>query len=158
MYLLRYLGLRGTQISVMPSKIGNLEYLETRYVERTWIDDMPPTVTKLSKLELLRVRRWILTQGLENMKALREVYGAQLIKGGVKVAREIGELQQLQELYLYVDEEPEEEFLSALGSSLSKTCALRSLHLQCSNSTLDCLLTVSTPPASYYGRAHESIS
>jgi disease resistance protein RPM1 len=47
-YLLRYLGLRGTQISAMPSKIGNLEYLETLDVEMMGIKDLPPTVTKLS--------------------------------------------------------------------------------------------------------------
>lgn len=34
LYLLRFLSLRGTSISVVPSKIGDLEYLETR--SRYW--------------------------------------------------------------------------------------------------------------------------
>jgi disease resistance protein RPM1 len=63
MYMLKYLGLRGTRISVMPSKIGNLEYLETLDVEMTGIKDLPPTMTKLSKLERLRVNQWVLTRG-----------------------------------------------------------------------------------------------
>jgi disease resistance protein RPM1 len=83
MYLLRYLGLRGTRISAMPSKIGNLEYLETLDVEMTGIKDLPPTATKLSKLQRLRVNRWVLTWGLENIKALREVYHVHLIKGDI---------------------------------------------------------------------------
>jgi disease resistance protein RPM1 len=61
--MLKYLGLRGTRISVMPSKIGNLEYLETLDVEMTGIKDLPPTMTKLSKLERLRVNQWVLTRG-----------------------------------------------------------------------------------------------
>jgi disease resistance protein RPM1 len=44
-----------------------------------------------------------------------------------------------------VVEEPEEEFSSVLCSSLSKTCALRSLHMY-SGRTLDSLLHVSSPP------------
>jgi disease resistance protein RPM1 len=44
-----------------------------------------------------------------------------------------------------MEEEPEEEFLHVLGSSRSKTCALRSLYLY-SDRTLEFLLHVSSPP------------
>lgn len=157
LYLLRFLNLRGTPISVMPSKVGDLEYLETLDVQSTEIIDMPQTVTKLRRLEKLRAFQWVLPRGLMNMKVLREVDGAVLADVNVQVAREIGELQQLQVLYLEVyhsvveeDEEAKEEFVHALGSSLRKTCALRSLHLYCPSSnevTLDSYLRhVSTPP------------
>jgi len=142
LYLLRFLRLTGTRISEMPSEIGDLEYLESLDVGSRMY--MPPTVTKLHRLERLRVPWWTLPRGLGNMKALREVDWAQL-KGDVQVAREIGELQQLQVLYITVVEEPEEEFSSVLCSSLSKTCALRSLHMY-SGRTLDSLLHVSSPP------------
>ncbi|EES06528.1 putative disease resistance RPP13-like protein 3 [Sorghum bicolor] len=146
LYLLRFLGLRGTQINVMPSKIGDLEFLETLDVEQGGIIDMPPTVTKLSKLERLKVRRWILPPGLGNMKALREVAWA-FLQGDVHVAEEIGELQQLQFLSIELGGEPKEDFLQALASSLSKTYALRSLHLSTYHRmTLDFLLHVSSPP------------
>jgi disease resistance protein RPM1 len=78
------------------------------------------------------------------MKALREVDWAKLGGDDVQVAREIGELQQLQVLSIVVEEEPKEDFQCDLGSSLSKACALRSLHLQ--SRTLDFLLQVSSPP------------
>ncbi|CAD6248477.1 unnamed protein product [Miscanthus lutarioriparius] len=142
LYLLRFLRLTGTRISEMPSEIGDLEYLESLDVGSRMY--MLPTVTKLHRLERLRVPWWTLPWGLGNMKALREVDWAQL-KGDVQVAREIGELQQLQVLYITVVEEPEEEFSGVLCSSLSKTCALRSLHLY-SGRTLDSLLHVSSPP------------
>ena len=129
LYLLRFLNLRGTPISVMPSKVGDLEYLETLDVQSTEIIDMLQTVTKLRRLEKLRAFQWVLPRGLMNMKALREVDGAVLADVNVQVAREIGELQQLQVLYLEVyhsvveeDEEAKEEFVHALGSSLRKTC------------------------------------
>ncbi|CAN6227096.1 unnamed protein product [Urochloa humidicola] len=54
LYLLRFLGLRDTPITVMPHKIGDLECLESLDVLWTRIRRMPPTVIKLSKLERLR--------------------------------------------------------------------------------------------------------
>ncbi|CAD6252211.1 unnamed protein product [Miscanthus lutarioriparius] len=145
LYLLRFLSLRGTSISVVPSKIGDLEYLETLDIGSRKICTMPPTVTKLRRLEHLRVSRWTMPRGLGNMKALREVSWA-LLEGDVQDAREIGELQQLQVLCIFVAKS-EEEFSRALGSSLtlSKTCALQSLRLR-STRTLDFLLHVSSPP------------
>uniref|UniRef100_K3Z101 Uncharacterized protein n=1 Tax=Setaria italica TaxID=4555 RepID=K3Z101_SETIT len=154
LYLVRFLGLRDTRISVIPSKIGDLECLESLDVEKTDIYRMPPTVTKLSKLERLRVNRWSLPLGLGNMKALREVDFAVLKVGDVQVAREIGELQRLQILYIALEKseaEPndkEDEFLHELASSLSKTYALRTLHLSGEKDLdfLDFLLQVSSPP------------
>nr|CAB3448523.1 unnamed protein product [Digitaria exilis] len=74
----------------------------------------------------------------------------------LRVAQEIGELQQLQMLSMKVsewdnDKAPKEEFLHAIGSSLSKTYALRTLILTSEStvrreSALDFLLHVSSPP------------
>ncbi|CAM0148721.1 unnamed protein product [Urochloa decumbens] len=157
LYLVRFLGLRRTPITVIPSKIGDLECLESLDVEETLIRSMPPTVTKLSKLERLRVPPWVMLRGLGNMKALREVSWAVLEGGdGVQVAREIGELQQLQVLSILLKkvEEAKEEFSRALASSLSNTYALRTLYLCLSNemeewyasNAMDFLLHVSSPP------------
>ncbi|RCV04502.1 hypothetical protein SETIT_1G006400v2 [Setaria italica] len=73
LYLVRFLSLRGTLINVIPSEIGDLECLESLDVQETRIHSMPPTVTKLSKLERLRVDRLYLPLWLGNMKALRKV-------------------------------------------------------------------------------------
>nr|TKW36798.1 hypothetical protein SEVIR_1G006500v2 [Setaria viridis] len=150
LYLVRFLGLRGTLISVIPSEIGDLECLESLDVQETGIDSMPPTVTKLSKLELLRVDRWSLPLGLGNMKALREVDFAVVKVGDVQVAREMGELQRLQFLCIALDnsegEPNKEEFSHELASSLSKTYALRTLQLSATVQLLDFLLQVSSPP------------
>ncbi|CAL4963009.1 unnamed protein product [Urochloa decumbens] len=152
LYLLRFLGLKGTAISVMPNEIGDLEYLESLDVEETEITVMPSTVTKLSKLERLRAPEWFLPQGIGNMKALREVSLANLKGHDVQAAREVGELQQLQVLSinLHYEVKAEEEFLHALGSSLSKTYALRTLWLTQSSvnitHSVNFLLHVSSPP------------
>nr|CAB3445269.1 unnamed protein product [Digitaria exilis] len=154
LYLLRFLGLRGTSIAVMDGKIGDLGCLESLDVEQTQIHSMPPTVTKLSKLERMRVPEWILPRGLGNTKALREVSVALLEDDGVQVAREIGQLQQLQMLSMKLSGNgngPNREgFLHALASSLSKTNALRTLLLQAyptlGEDLLDFLLHVSSPP------------
>ncbi|CAL4890000.1 unnamed protein product [Urochloa decumbens] len=155
LYLVRFLSLRDTPITAIPSKIGDLECLESLDVEKTEVYGLPPTVTKLSKLERLKVFRWSLPQGLGNMKALREVDFAALKAGDVHVAREIGELQQLQALYIELDTDEEkpdkEELLHALASSLSKTYALRTLRVSPyerlrSSMIRDFLLHVSSPP------------
>ncbi|RCV04500.1 hypothetical protein SETIT_1G006400v2 [Setaria italica] len=117
--LLRFLSLRGTLINVIPSEIGDLECLESLDVQETRIHSMPPTVTKLSKLERLRVDRLYLPLWLGNMKALR------------KNSRW---------------DPNKEEFLHELASSLSKTYALRTLHLSATDQLMDFLLQVSSPP------------
>lgn len=87
------------------------------------------------------------------MRALRDVSRACLKGGDVEVAREIGELRQLQLLVLWIEtgeQDPKEELLHALASSLSKTFALRSLELITNGLPglpfLEFLLDVSSPP------------
>ncbi|XBH64829.1 hypothetical protein VPH35_118524 [Triticum aestivum] len=76
MHLLKYLGLKGTNISVMPPQVGDLEHLLT--------------------LDHGGAFRWKLPRGFGKMKALRKVNKA-VITNDIDVAREIGELEQLQE-------------------------------------------------------------
>ena len=150
LYLLRFLSLRGTKISVMPSEVGDLQHLEALDVEKSRIRDLPPTVTMLTKLELLKCDSWTLPRGLEKMKALREVSKA-ILADDIQIAQEIGELQQLQVLIMELtrrDLDPEERFWFALGSSLSKTYSLRWLHMEGSTSStaMNSLLRVTSPP------------
>ncbi|TVU24764.1 hypothetical protein EJB05_27220, partial [Eragrostis curvula] len=138
MYLLRYLSLRGTDISVMPPKVRELEHLQTLDVRATGLAGLPETVIKLEKLERLFFSQkgvwdtmWKPPQGLWKMKALREVGWVLLEDGDVLVARELGELENLQRLSIYVNcyGSNGPKVLEELALSLSKTYSLRSLDM-----------------------------
>ncbi|KAF0914047.1 hypothetical protein E2562_026466 [Oryza meyeriana var. granulata] len=53
LYHLRYLGLRGTKISKLPSSLQNLKYLETLDVQDTKVTYLPYGTAKLEKLRYL---------------------------------------------------------------------------------------------------------
>lgn len=140
MYLLRYLSLRGTDISVLPPKVRELEHLQTLDVRATNIVALPESVIKLEKLERLFFSQkdvwetmWKPPQGLWKMKALREVGWVVLEDDAVQVAQEIGELEHLQRLSIYVNCDGSKstgaKVLKELAQSLSKTYSLRSLDM-----------------------------
>ncbi|KAL6647931.1 hypothetical protein ACP70R_015368 [Stipagrostis hirtigluma subsp. patula] len=155
LYLLRFLNLRYTNVSTMPREIGNLEHLETLDVYHTYLQDLPETVTKLEKLERLQFATrcdwtgmWKLPRGLSRMKALREVHFARL-RDDIEVARELGDLQQLQTLCMYIECSDDSEALTALATSLSKIYSFRSLniaHMNIHNGNMHFLYTLPNPP------------
>jgi disease resistance protein RPM1 len=96
MYLLKFLSLKGTDISKVPKEVGDLEHLQVLDVRDTGLRELPETVTKLEKVERLDLCHWdswdvmwTIPRGLSRMKALREVErakvdnrgGARLIQG-----------------------------------------------------------------------------
>jgi disease resistance protein RPM1 len=149
MYLLRFLSLKGTDVEVIPPRIGDLEHLQTLDVRETNLKGLPRAVKKLEKLEHLlfsgkstgwySLSGWTLTQGIKEMKALRQVNRAVIYDP--KAAEEIGELEQLEEIAIYVD--TREEILKGkkmeimdvvtvsenLACSLNKMCSLRWLEV-----------------------------
>ncbi|VAI63988.1 unnamed protein product [Triticum turgidum subsp. durum] len=144
LYLLRFLSLRGTNVSEMPRKVCNLEHLETLDIKNTHIGGtLPQTVTKLSKLERLWSNCWLLPRGIGNMKALREVDTGGLTGNDIMVAQEIGKLTQLQVLSIRIDDHVDKDFLCALASSLSNTWSLQSLNLENRGGSWEFLLGVS---------------
>ncbi|PVH38487.1 hypothetical protein PAHAL_5G270200 [Panicum hallii] len=54
MYLLRFLNLRGTTITVLPRELGDLEHLQALDVRLTFLEGLPETVTALENLECLQ--------------------------------------------------------------------------------------------------------
>ncbi|VAH99337.1 unnamed protein product [Triticum turgidum subsp. durum] len=136
MYLLKFLSLRGTDISMMPREVCDLEHLQTLDVGDTLLDTLPNTMIKLIKLERLMFSNrerlltlWILPKGISKMKALREV--SRVAIENVEVAIEIGDLQQLEQIFVYVNTSSKQgkDIRRELNHSLSKTAYLQWLHV-----------------------------
>ncbi|KAM3215218.1 hypothetical protein ACQJBY_067292 [Aegilops geniculata] len=155
LYLLRYLSMRETNVSVMPPEVGKLEQLLTLDARGTLLGGLPETVIKLLKLERLFFGSicdwavmWTPPRGVSKMKALREVIKVG-ISDDIEVVKEIGKMQQLQLIHIFVKRSvPSEEVLRELAISLSKIYSLRSLNIgQIGNTanTLDFLHHVSPP-------------
>uniref|UniRef100_A0A8R7QYH4 Disease resistance protein RPM1 n=2 Tax=Triticum urartu TaxID=4572 RepID=A0A8R7QYH4_TRIUA len=155
MYLLKFLSLKGTDISFMPSEVGNLEHLLTLDLEQTRLDDLPGTVKNLEKLECLRFDKkgawgvmWRPPRGVSNMKALREV--DRVLVEDVEIAKEFGELEQLQRIFVYVADNPQQEDVrQQLALSLSRMYSLRWLNLgdaKDDGMTMDYLIGLDSPP------------
>lgn len=136
MYLLKFLSLRGTDVSLMPPEICDLEHLQTLDVDDTLLETLPNSVIKLTKLERLMFSNrknwtalWTLPKGISKMKALREVTRA--VIRNVEVAIEIGDLQQLERIFVYLDRRSEQDsdIRREFKCSLSKTSSLRWLDV-----------------------------
>lgn len=130
--------MKGTDIKVMPRRVGDLEHLQTLDVRQTLLLDLPKAVKNLEKLEHLLLSNrgttwwcgyWRLPQGIHKMKALRKLSNATVYDS--KVAEEIGELDQLQELAIFVDTTKgiHTKVLQNLACSLSKMYSLRRLDI-----------------------------
>ncbi|KAM3298927.1 hypothetical protein ACQJBY_040427 [Aegilops geniculata] len=158
MYLLRFLSLRGTSISMMPREVGDLENLETLDVRNTYLDDLPETVSKLEKLEHLHISNkdnwncWIARRGIGRMKALRTVNEV-AFESDADAAQELGELQQLRELRITLkistDNPSREDLKQKIARSLSRLYSLRWLNVtdfQSNEDSLDFLHKLNPPP------------
>uniref|UniRef100_A0ACD5YEJ8 Uncharacterized protein n=1 Tax=Avena sativa TaxID=4498 RepID=A0ACD5YEJ8_AVESA len=157
MYLMRFLSLKGTDISVMPQEVGKLEHLQTLDVSETLLPGLPDSVTDLHQLERLLFTHksewftmWKAPTGLSKMKALREA-SCVVIKDNIQAAQEIGDLEQLGGLFVYLDESSSNhaEVRRNLASSLSRTNSLRWLivgDISDNLNTLDYLFELSSPP------------
>ncbi|TVU41707.1 hypothetical protein EJB05_15251, partial [Eragrostis curvula] len=156
LYLLKFLSLRGTIISVVPRQIEKLEHLQVFDVSATHLKELPETVTNLERLESLQFSKryewntmWMMPRGLKKMKALQKVRFA-LLGNDIQVAQEVGELKQLQDICVYINS-VEESVLREFGVSLSRISTLRRLSIgdlchDNNSKTLDFLHSLRTPP------------
>ncbi|KAF7104947.1 hypothetical protein CFC21_105811 [Triticum aestivum] len=136
MYLLRFLSMKGTDISLLPEKVGELEHLQVLDVAGTLLLKLPETMTGLEKLEYLRFRHraqwytmWTPPVGIRKMKALQNI-DCVVIKD-VRVAQDLGELGDLRDVTIFVEESSgsTQAILDALVKSISKLYSLRSLGI-----------------------------
>ncbi|CAN6171097.1 unnamed protein product [Urochloa humidicola] len=118
----------------MPSRVEKLQHLQTLDARDTLLHRLPENVIKLVKLERLEfnhrleTRTWILQRGIREMKALRELHLVRL-PNDVQVANELGELQNLQHIGIYIDCQDNPQVLQKLALSLSNLYSLRRLNI-----------------------------
>ncbi|WVZ62125.1 hypothetical protein U9M48_011907 [Paspalum notatum var. saurae] len=157
--LLRFLRLNGTKVSKVPRRVKNLQHLQILDLEDTLLLGLPNAVTELEKLESLWFYNmddfwhilWTIPQGLSKMKALR-ILGRVCIGNDSRVARELGELEQLKDLDLSLDDREtifSEDVLRDLAMSLCKLHSLRWLSIGClsdGGKILNFLHHLPTPP------------
>ncbi|KAM3298496.1 hypothetical protein ACQJBY_040118 [Aegilops geniculata] len=131
MYLLRFLSLKGTDIKKLPSKVGKLEHLQTLDVRHTGLLDLPESVTDLEELESLQFTSgWTLPEGVKKMKSLRKANKV-IVRSNLEAAREIAELEQLQDLCIYIDSRSDihQHVHLQLIKSIGKLYSLRCLNI-----------------------------
>ncbi|CAD6253207.1 unnamed protein product [Miscanthus lutarioriparius] len=140
MYLLRFLNLKGTDISELPREVGKLVHLQTLDARMTCLKDLPKTVIELEELESLQFSnksdkdiRWMPPPGVKKMKGLRKVNKVVVQSNkrfAKKVAEEISELEQLLELSIYVDSRDviNQDVHETLIDSVGKLYSLRCLN------------------------------
>nr|CAB3452072.1 unnamed protein product [Digitaria exilis] len=147
LYLLRFLSFKGTEISKVPPQVKKLEHLQVLNLEGTSIGDggLSDNVTTLKKLERL-LCMWVLPKGIGKMKALRELREVTLPANGVEIARELGELEQLEAITIEVGGSVSKEVRQALATSLSKMYFLRGCWISSDDDNLEFLHDLRTPP------------
>uniref|UniRef100_A0A0D9V0G6 AAA+ ATPase domain-containing protein n=1 Tax=Leersia perrieri TaxID=77586 RepID=A0A0D9V0G6_9ORYZ len=101
--LLRYLSLRGTDVSELPAQIGELRCLETLDVRSTKVKELPASIVRLENLMHLLGGNAKLPGEIKKMKALLTLSCADVGKNTVSVLQELGELGNLRELELFCD-------------------------------------------------------
>jgi disease resistance protein RPM1 len=141
LFQLKYLGLRRTYISRLPSGIVMLSDLETLDFWGTSVQELPARFVQLTKLQhLLAGTETKIPIGIGNMKNLRVITGVNATTSPADAFEELGNLTCLRELFVLLNCEGsgcrgpdvykthEEKLFSSLHK-LIMSCELRSLHI-----------------------------
>ncbi|TVU22727.1 hypothetical protein EJB05_32444, partial [Eragrostis curvula] len=128
---LRYLGLRHTCISELPTEVGKLKFLQTLDVRGcSGIQELPPTITGLRNLISLRLE-WetkLPRNGLRNLTSLEELTGLRIGDDSAAVGSELGHLSRLRVLTVKVRWK-ETVLGEDLVKSLGNLCKMQSLDV-----------------------------
>ncbi|KAL6646462.1 hypothetical protein ACP70R_018070 [Stipagrostis hirtigluma subsp. patula] len=138
LFLLKYLSLKSTWISELPSQIGELKCLETLDLTQTNIRELPVEITRLKSLVHLHAGGAELPQGVGNMRSLQTLCIRAASKKSKEAMKELVKLTKLRKLdmsYIHPEEKRRSHDHVRLDASVPwiiselGNCKLRSLHL-----------------------------
>ncbi|KAJ1268706.1 hypothetical protein BS78_07G155700 [Paspalum vaginatum] len=139
LFQLKYLSLRGTGMSKLPSGIVRLYDLETLDLIHTNIEELPSRIAQLTKLQYLLVSRYWwghptgktkIPNGIGNMNNSRVITGFNITQSSLGAVEELGNLTGLNELHLHLDSQGHQEFKRHEEMLLSSLCKIGSGKLQ----------------------------
>ncbi|KXG25269.1 hypothetical protein SORBI_3007G148100 [Sorghum bicolor] len=137
LFQLKYLNLRNTYISELPSGIVRLYDLETLDLRDNFIEELPSRIVQLTKLQYLLVRRGRyrsnrtkIPDGIANMNNLRVITGFNITNSSLGAVEELGNLTNLAMLHLQLDGSGSEKYKRHEEMLLSSLCKLGSYKLQ----------------------------
>ncbi|KAF4357394.1 hypothetical protein F8388_017878 [Cannabis sativa] len=131
LYHLRYLSLRGTNVSSIPPSISNLQHLETLDLKSTLVRQLPNEILRLHCLRNLTIydhkgSGFKALKGMNSLSSLRKLCFVEAKLGDIELLVSIQKLTQLTNLGIL---KLGVEHRDALFSSLHELKYLRSLHL-----------------------------
>uniref|UniRef100_A0A0A9G8H0 Disease resistance R13L4/SHOC-2-like LRR domain-containing protein n=1 Tax=Arundo donax TaxID=35708 RepID=A0A0A9G8H0_ARUDO len=151
LFLLRFLSLRGTDITEIPSQIEELRHLQILDLRGTLLRGVPESLINLEKLEILDLSNrndWRvllrLPQGIQKMKALQRLDRFELCNDA-EVAKEIGDLVQLRHLGIILNGSTE-QVRERLANSIGKISTLRSMTVETLGGNMNFLQGLPSPP------------
>lgn len=134
MILLKYLSLKGTQVTEIPPQISNLQYLETLDVRQTQVKELPKEVLQLPKLACLyfgqsgSLGRVKLPSGSGQLKSVQVMGSVDSRECSESAMKETSELTEVRELEIVLCDRPaDKERNDKLLSCIGKCGNLRSL-------------------------------
>ncbi|XP_066311877.1 disease resistance protein Pik-2-like isoform X2 [Miscanthus floridulus] len=146
LFLLRYLSLRGTDVSRLPPKIGSLRHLETIDIRSTRIQELPPSIVDLHNLVHLLAGMISLPRGVGKLTALRTLSFADIMKSTASAVQELADLTNLMELAIFCSQEYKVNNLLTVLQKLAGH-RLRSLIVASSSGFwMESLHSLPTPP------------
>ncbi|KAM0841499.1 hypothetical protein ACQ4PT_058979 [Festuca glaucescens] len=122
---LKYLGLRGTHTSKLPSGIVMLGDLKTVDIRDTCVQELPAGIDQLTNLEHLLAEGLVdmsIPNGIGNMRNLRVISGFSVNLSSADAVKDLGNLASLDELDLIWGHEGSGEYKSHEDMLLSSLC------------------------------------
>nr|ABB46682.2 NB-ARC domain containing protein, expressed [Oryza sativa Japonica Group] len=133
LFQLKYLSLRGSDISHIPRQIAKLQNLLTLDISETFVEELPTELCLLKKLLHLFGNSLKLPDGIGNMRNLQVLTGINISNSSASTVPELGELTSLRDLKISLSDKlskckTKEEMLLASLCKLS-SYKLQSLHI-----------------------------